>query len=693
METLSRYLLTFLLNSLWQIAVVTAIAALVCWLMRNSPAAHRHAVWVGALLASVALPLASVRTGQQTTHWQAPPVSYTQSAAPNPIPAQLRLGPELPAPPANSRTVPFGRTTAAILIGAYLLFLLFRIAKLGWAWIRTIQIQNAAQRPSVPALVESVWSKCLRAFGLTGVELLFSQNVSGPLMAGAKRSTIILPETMLAETEDVLTTAIGHEMAHIARHDFAFKIFYELLCLPVSFHPAAWVIQRGIERTREMACDELVTRQLMDPLVYARSMLSIAARMTASFSPGPALGVFDGDILEERIRRLVARPAAKLKRARLLLATGLSALAVCAIVASSLSFTARAQSGSQSEMKLAGEAYNQHDFEGAIRHFENAVKLDPANVNAKLFLAHALLHESLMSRARGQYLGVLAFDPKNKVAIEGLIVVAMDAKRFDEAYGWALKLVQFDPKHPGTYYTAGMLDWAAVYPEYVRAKKAAGGKVEEYSIPDPDLRKKLRDEFMPRVDDGFKMLEIALQLDPNYADAMAYTNLLCRLKAGMLDSPAEAAGMISKADEWVHRALAAKRGNGPAEPPPTQLNVDGPPPGPANSRMALAPPPPPPPPPPTWAASGNQSASSSPAPGRRNTVEVPGTFWQVAGQDDMPANTMVRLLKEKGFNSIRLATSNDKQLRVMVGPYQDAQSLEQAKAALETAGRHPLRTW
>ena len=62
METISRSLLTFLLNSLWQIPLAAAVAALACRLMRNGPAFHRHAVWVAALAAAVLLPLASVRT-------------------------------------------------------------------------------------------------------------------------------------------------------------------------------------------------------------------------------------------------------------------------------------------------------------------------------------------------------------------------------------------------------------------------------------------------------------------------------------------------------------------------------------------------------------------------------------------------------------------------------------------------------
>ena len=97
----------------------------------------------------------------------------------------------------------------------------------------------------------------------------------------------MVPEGFFAATSvDEQLAALGHEMAHIARRDFECNLLYELLYLPVSFHPAAWLIHRAIERTREMACDELVTHRLLDAGVYARSILSIAAGMTALPRPG-----------------------------------------------------------------------------------------------------------------------------------------------------------------------------------------------------------------------------------------------------------------------------------------------------------------------------------------------------------------------------------------------------------------------
>jgi beta-lactamase regulating signal transducer with metallopeptidase domain len=697
METISRDLLTFLLNSVWQIPLAAAVAAGVCRLMGNGPASHRHAVWVAALLAAILLPVASVRTGEPTGPLQLALPDAPQTMAP----ATLAAGPAptRSAPVKDGRTVSFARTTATVVLAAYFLFVLFGIARLAWAGMRTIQIRQRAQ-PGATLLLPEVWARCLKAFGLSEVHLLSSANLSGPVTAGR---TIILPQSLLCETsEDVLTTAIGHEMAHISRHDFAFNLLYELLYLPASFHPAAWLIHRNIERTREMASDELVTRRLLDAGVYARSIMSIARGMTALPRPGYTLGVFDGDILEERIRRLVDRPVANLKRARLLLIAGLSALAVCAMIASGLALTARAQGGSYSEMKLAEAAYNRGDFAGAAEHFENAVKLDPASTKAKLFLAMALLAQynpssqpeaaesPIPARARQQYLDVLARDSKSKAAIEGLLTIANNTRQNAEAHDWALKLIAVDPRDKEGYYTAAFVDWVTVYPEYARARTAAGMKMEDPGIiPDASLRKGLRDQHQARIEEGFRMLQVALELDPDYGNAMAYMNLLYRIESGIVDSPAESAEMVAKADDWVTKALAAKRKSARTPlPAATQLNVDGPISG-AGDFFAAPPPPPPPPPPPV---AGDQAASDAPPLRPRNVAERVTPFWQVMGSTDMPANALAGLLKAKGFHASLLG-GKDNLVRVVVGPYPDQQSLDQAKGSLEAAGFRAVRVW
>ena len=151
METIS--LLTFLLNSLWQIPVAAAVAAVVCWLMRQGPASHRHAVWVAALVASVALPIASMRPAA------APPrAQYAASlgdgvgrAATYPL---QRRRQKLAPGAAASRTVSLAATTATALLAVYLLFVMFRFARLGWASVRTAQIRRTALYRPIPSQID-----------------------------------------------------------------------------------------------------------------------------------------------------------------------------------------------------------------------------------------------------------------------------------------------------------------------------------------------------------------------------------------------------------------------------------------------------------------------------------------------------------------------------------------------------------
>ena len=73
------------------------------------------------------------------------------------------------------------------------------------------------------------------------------------------------------------------------------------------------------------------------------------------------------------------------------------------------------------------------------------------------------------------------------------------------------------------------------------------------------------------------MLATAIQLDPDFADAMAYENLLDRIEAGLADTPEQSAEWTAKADQWVTKALDAKRRLARKPRPETQaLNVDAP---------------------------------------------------------------------------------------------------------------------
>ena len=165
--------------------------------------------------------------------------------------------------------------------------------------------------------------------------------------------------------------------------------------------------------------------------------------------------------------------------------------------------------------------------------------------NAYVNRGNVYLNQSKFDLATADYSQAIQLDPKMALAFDNRGDAYCKQGKFDLAIADCTQAIQLDPKDKTAYYTAGVLDWVIVYPEYVRAKQATGGKMEEYWIPDTTSRKSLRDQFLPRIEDGFRMLQVALQLDPNYDDAMAYMNLLDRLKAGIVESPAESADLIA----------------------------------------------------------------------------------------------------------------------------------------------------
>ncbi|HWC97261.1 MAG TPA: M56 family metallopeptidase [Candidatus Sulfopaludibacter sp.] len=642
-----------MLNSLWQIPAIAAVAWLAARMMRNGPANHRHAVWVAALFAAVLLPLASVSTSEHiaTQPFSAPAAPPVARSANLPASTSTGHAPVSPEP----RTISYAQTTATLLAAAYLFFLLFRVAKLAWAWARTVQIRDAAGLTAAPLQVRQVWDRCMEAFGLRDVELLSSATVPSPAAAGAWRRSIILPESLFAgSSEEVLTTAIGHEMAHLARHDFALKVVYELLSMPVAFHPACWLILRGIEETREMACDELVTNKLLAPEVYARSIVSIASTMSAIPRPGYSLGVFDGDILEQRIRRLLHRPAANLKRARLLLAGGLSALALCVVISSGVALRAQAQNGGK------------------------------ADLDARIQTAKTLMNQAMskpndaetLAQVRQALLDILAIDPANEDALSGMLTVSMMAKQPLEGRQWALKMVSLYPKEKTSYYCVGFADWSIIYPRVQAVRTAAGMKPQDTNfIADAAARANLRAELGPMLDEGMQMLDRALQMDPQYSDAAAYMNLLYRMKANIVESPEESKAAVTLADDWVGKALAAKR-LAPVSP--------------SGSWTQAPPPPPPPPPPPIPDAA---LASETPLPAGRNYRENPGLSWQVVAGHTMTAKALIAQLKSEGFPAGAAMTASDHEVRVLVGPFSTEEPRAAARTRLESLGYRVLRAW
>ena len=237
-------------------------------------------------------------------------------------------------------------------------------------------------------------------------------------------------------------------------------------------------------------------------------------------------------------------------------------------------------------------------YQEAIQRFEQAVMLQPDNVNTRLYLGTAYQQlyvpgaqspENLEAarRAESEFKRILDLDPNNTTALSSLTALAFKsaasltyeerARRIDEAIAWNDRVVMMDPTSKSALYWAGVLRWSNFYPAYMTARRDDGLVPEALGpIRNSNVRVALMNEFGPSVEKAISRLREAVKIDPEYADAMSYLNLLIRERADLRDTQDEYQRDIREADQWLDRALAAKRRQGvqnlaPLQPPALQL--------------------------------------------------------------------------------------------------------------------------
>ncbi len=325
MKISSQLLLTFLLNACWQIALVAALASVSSWLLRNSAARYRHWVWVAALFLSVGIPLTT--SSQFLISVTNSPASIPQArfdGAPNRGFAISDTRVVEPVEFESNDAYLLTRPLAIGLLALYVAVLSFGLFRLLHAWITTKRLRRTTVPLEADDWMSQVVQKC--SIAITGaaqpVQVCSSSNVPVPVTIGVFKPVIVLPADLLNERNDeLLMSAIGHELVHVRRRDYALNLVYELLYLPLSFHPAAALIRRRIRQTRELSCDELVAERILNAETYARSLVKLASSAPTlnRLSMTTTVGIADADILEARIMTLLKKPKMDTRRKRIML--------------------------------------------------------------------------------------------------------------------------------------------------------------------------------------------------------------------------------------------------------------------------------------------------------------------------------------------------------------------------------------
>jgi tetratricopeptide (TPR) repeat protein len=224
------------------------------------------------------------------------------------------------------------------------------------------------------------------------------------------------------------------------------------------------------------------------------------------------------------------------------------------------------------------EAYKNNHYEQAIDHFQQAVRLDPGLINARMYLATAFVSQYIpgvdspdnlrtAQQAIDEYQRVIDANPtrEQKVnAAKGIAYLYLNEKKWDEAKKYYRMASDLDPNDPEPYYSIGVIDWTAAYQPRMEERAKLGMRPEENLNPKNKDQKKVCEELKaknaPAIQEGIDSLNKAIQLRPDYDDAMAYLNLMYREKGDVEcdDLPGRAED-LKTADHWVDETLRVKK--------------------------------------------------------------------------------------------------------------------------------------
>jgi tetratricopeptide (TPR) repeat protein len=240
-------------------------------------------------------------------------------------------------------------------------------------------------------------------------------------------------------------------------------------------------------------------------------------------------------------------------------------------------------------------SYKNAKYEEAIDHFQQSVALDPSLINAKMYLATAFAQQyipgvedpdnlKMADQAIEQYKRVLDMNAAREQKVnsaKGIAYLYLNMKKFDDAKKYYRMAADMDPNDPEPYYSVGVIDWTACYQPRMEERAKLGLKPDENLNPKNKEQKaacsQLKEKNWPSIQEGIESLNKAIQLRPDYDDAMAYLNLMYREKADVeCDDLATRQEDLKTADHWVDQTLITKKAKAEKQPGTQGITMDQP---------------------------------------------------------------------------------------------------------------------
>lgn len=280
-------------------------AGLAARLLRDAPAAARHAVWgaalVGLLLTPLLQPVVPAVEAPFVPDVRVPgasSASATTAAAPAVVPGgaagsepSADAPPALPVGPAPASAeegpvaVALERVRALGTAGVLgLLWLAGFLAVLGTLVLGKLRVWWLAR--GAERVRDGPWTELRDE--LAGVmdlgqevRILRSSRPLVPMTWGLLRPRVLLPAAADAWPEACKRNVLLHELAHVKRRDLLVQHLSRLACALYWFHPLVWMAARRLRLEQEEAADDHVLRGGALASDYARHLVGLARVLKA----------------------------------------------------------------------------------------------------------------------------------------------------------------------------------------------------------------------------------------------------------------------------------------------------------------------------------------------------------------------------------------------------------------------------
>ncbi len=177
----------------------------------------------------------------------------------------------------------------------------------------------------------------------------------------------------------------------------------------------------------------------------------------------------------------------------------------------------------------------------AIENLKQYVAAYPDDQKSLEYLVSMYLNTERYDDAIAFYQNeLLKRNPKDSKAMQSLAMLYFKKGDFDNGVKWLkerLNVVTTDPERAEVYYLIGVQAWDRSY---------------NFPDTDPAVRGKL-------VDEGMAALNKAVEIKPDYFEAISYINLLYREKAKMETDPAKKQEYTDTANKYLQQALELRK--------------------------------------------------------------------------------------------------------------------------------------